>query len=409
MKIKSVAIFWAILLIGAYANTAQAQIRSSVYSMFGVGEVLDNNLGMNRALGGTGIAFQSGNSINYLNPASYLNMPQNSFTMEMGLYGTFNRSETSSAFRTDRRVDFGYWSASINGAEWWALCLGYLPYSSIKYQIKSSSVVGGELTSYEKTFTGSGGLSRVYLGNSFSLFGGLTAGFNASFILGTITRTEGASSSSVITEYELKSIRNVHTFHLDYGLQYTINHGDWSYTVGTVYGAGKELSTTDSLVLTSEGATTFLDVSNQPGLGIPQNVGIGIAATGDGIRAGLDYRWADWSRVHVSEAVFNAKNSHRLSLGVEYTVRQRDHWMNGISLRTGTYYNNSYMEIQDTRINSMGATLGVGIPFSAVTLNMSLEYGREGTVAKGLIRSNYLVFYLNVSLREFWNVLPTLD
>ncbi|MBF8297132.1 MAG: hypothetical protein HW389_3677 [Bacteroidetes bacterium] len=409
MNIKGVAILLAVLLAGAIANTAQAQVRSSIYSMFGVGDVLDNNLGMNRALGGTGIAFQSGRSVNYLNPASYLGMPQNCLTMEMGLYGTFNRSETSDAFRTDRRVDFGYWAASTNCAEWWALCVGYLPYSSIKYKIKSSSVVGGELTSFEKTFTGTGGLSRAYLGNSFAFSGGLTGGFNASYILGTITRTEGASSSSVITEYELKSKRNVHAFYLDYGLQYTISHGDWSYVVGAVYGAGKQLATTDSLMLTSDGATTFLDASNQLGLGIPQNVGIGVSVKRDDIRAGFDYRWANWSKVHISESVFNAKDSHRFSLGVEYTIRQQEGWLNGVSVRAGSYFNNSYMEIQNTRINSMGATLGVGIPFSVISLNMSLEYGQEGTLTKGLVSSRYLVFYLNVSLREFWNFLLETD
>jgi hypothetical protein len=107
--------------------------------------------------------------------------------------------------------------------------------------------------------------------------------------------------------------------------------------------------------------------------------------------------------------VFNAKNSHRISLGVEYTIRQLEGWLNGVSVRAGSYFNNSYMEIQNTRINSMGATLGVGIPFSAISLNMSLEYGQEGTLTKGLIKSRYLVFYMNVSLREFWNVLPASD
>jgi len=107
--------------------------------------------------------------------------------------------------------------------------------------------------------------------------------------------------------------------------------------------------------------------------------------------------------------VFNTKDSHRFSLGVEYTLRQREGWMNGLSFRAGTYFNNSYMEIQSTRINSVGATLGMGIPIGVSSLNASLEYGQEGTLTKGLIRSRYWVFYLNFTLREFWIVLTEPD
>ena len=67
--------------------------KNSVYSMFGVGQIIDNSFGINKSLGGTGIAFQSGSSVNYLNPASYLGIPPNSFILEIGVYGIYNKSE----------------------------------------------------------------------------------------------------------------------------------------------------------------------------------------------------------------------------------------------------------------------------------------------------------------------------
>ena len=42
----------------------QAQVKKSTYSMFGVGQLADNNYGVNKSLGGTGIAFKSGNAMN---------------------------------------------------------------------------------------------------------------------------------------------------------------------------------------------------------------------------------------------------------------------------------------------------------------------------------------------------------
>ena len=45
--------------------------------------------------------------------------------------------------------------------------------------MNSNDEIEGEFTSFEKNFKGTGGLSRVYLGNSFKIYKGLAVGFNA--------------------------------------------------------------------------------------------------------------------------------------------------------------------------------------------------------------------------------------
>lgn len=55
-----------LLICLAISTEMFGQTPKSVYSMFGLGQMIDKNYGVNRALGGTGIAFQSGNTINIL-------------------------------------------------------------------------------------------------------------------------------------------------------------------------------------------------------------------------------------------------------------------------------------------------------------------------------------------------------
>lgn len=403
MHKKHIVLMIAALLTVTCVDTARTQVRNSVYSMFGVGELLDKSIGVNRSLGGTGIAFQSGTSINYLNPASYLGVPPNSFIMELGVYGTFNRSENVNVFQTDKRIDFGLWSASLYCTNWWALSLGVLPFSFVDYNVKSRELVGGELTSMEKTFLGYGGLSQAYLGNSFRVYRGLSAGFNVSYILGSISKTESATFSNGAFQYQLVNRREVTTFYLDYGLQYSMNYGGWVYTLGAVYGAGRRLGTTDSLLLSYDNATTPLEPGSQLAMGIPQKIGLGIAVKRNDFRAGFDYRWENWSKTTLSKSVFVTQNSNRFSIGVEYAPGRERDWSKAVSFRFGSYFSNSYMQVENTRINSMGVSLGAGIPFEVITLNMSIEYGQEGTLSKGLVRNTYWVYYLSMSLHEFWS------
>ena len=224
MKKKNIVVLITALCAFIFANSLKAQVKNSVYSMFGVGQISDNSYGINKSLGGTGIAFQSGRSINFLNPASYLGILPNSFNMELGAYGIYNRSNNENSSQADGDINFSYVSASLYLKNWWALSFGIVPFSSVDYEINSSDEIGGELTSYEKNFTGTGGLSRVYLGNSFKIYKGFALGFNASYIFGPITLTETVASSENFSGYELKNQRTAYSFYTCYGLKCNIKN-----------------------------------------------------------------------------------------------------------------------------------------------------------------------------------------
>ncbi len=199
-----IILFWLLII----TNRSLAQVKNSIYSMYGIGQVIENNYGINRAMGGTGIAFQSGNSINTLNPASYLGVSPNSFTIETGIYGIYNRASDGNITQTNGDINISYFLADLYINKWWAISFGILPVSSVDYQINSSDQVNGELTTYEKTYTGSGGISQGYIGQSFKLLKGLTLGINTAYYIGDLIQTETGGGDNSYTEYELENKKN---------------------------------------------------------------------------------------------------------------------------------------------------------------------------------------------------------
>lgn len=412
---KRIQCWISIIAITAFftSGSLKAQVKNSVYSMFGVGQIIDNSFGINKSLGGTGIAFQSGRSINYLNPASYLGILPDSYIMELGVYGIYNKSENEFTSQAVGYVNLNYFSASFYFTNWWASSFGIVPFSAVDYEVKSSGEIGGELTSYEIKYKGTGGLSRIYMGNSFKIYKGLAVGFNTSYIVGPITQTETASGSDNFIGYEIKNKRTAYGLYLDYGLQYSIGNNEpadqvqsWLYTVGLTFGAGTKLHTTDEFEITYDGKTSPLDNDKKTDIKIPRKFGLGISVRKDNnFRVGFDYEWKNWSNINFSDPSFDIKNSNRFSIGLEYSPHENreDGWLKRLFYRLGANYNNSYLEIDNTPINSMGINLGVGVPYDGMDLNFSIEYGMDGTLNKGLTKNSYWLFYFNISLREFWS------
>jgi hypothetical protein len=292
---------------------------------------------------------------------------------------------------------------SLYLADRWALSFGILPFSRVNYEIKSTGIIGSELTSYEKTYVGSGGLSRICVGNSLRVFDDLAVGFDISYIGGTVTETESASGNNSLADYALENKLTLRTAYLDYGLQYSVPDHDWQYTFGVVYGASIQTYVSNEAQLTSGDSTTSLQQSDNPILKIPQKFGIGIAARSSSFRAGVDYEWEDWSVLRFSNPLFSTKNSNRFSLGMEYSPARSDSRSMITSYRFGANYKYSYLDVSGWSINSWGVTLGTGIPFQTMNINASIEYGEEGTLANGLIKSKYWMFYVSFSLTQIWS------
>ena len=169
-----------------------SQITSSPYSIFGLGSVEGTSTGTSTALGGTGIAFLSDRSLNLQNPASLAGMDSLFTIFEIGFAGKYTQYSTSKTHQSLLDANFRYIAMGFRVSPIWSTSFGITPFSTIGYNIHTQDEFGGSDQKYNKTYSGEGGVNKVFLGNAFKLTRNLFIGVNAVYLFGTVTHTESA-------------------------------------------------------------------------------------------------------------------------------------------------------------------------------------------------------------------------
>ncbi|MBN2348124.1 MAG: hypothetical protein JXJ22_04765 [Bacteroidales bacterium] len=403
MKLK----YLIVLFLSAISYTLYSQITSSPYSIFGIGNIETGGFGANAAMGGTGIAFKSSGSLNNLNPASYGGIDSLSVFFELGIFGktTIYKTATESQNRFDANLK--YLAAGFRVTRWWAGSFGIIPFSSVGYSINTTNIYEGTIYSFERQYTGKGGINKFYIGNSLKPFKNFFMGFHASYLFGSIINNEIVDATENINAYKITQTQYLNNFYLDYGIQYQFNLGKLNYGIGLTYSNQRKLKT-DNIVEVAFGIDTIsIEPENFKTFFLPESYGIGISVEKENrFRVGLDYTFSRWSAMSFSNPLLEVKDNERISVGMEYTPRQRrnETGIKALYYRIGGFYNSSYLEIENQPIDSKAITFGLGIPLrqDLSMINLSFELGDLGTTQKGLIREFYGLLHVNITLRDLW-------
>jgi hypothetical protein len=392
-----VLLFMAVILLN---YNASAQITSSPYSVFGLGYLEGNSIGQSKAMGGTGIAFLSDRSINLLNPASYSGIDSLVSIFEMGIFGKYTIFKTKTEEQSLVNANFKYVVMGFRITPWMGTSFGFAPYSSVGYNINTVGTIEGTGQLFNKTFKGEGGVNQVYIGNSFKITKNLALGYNLAFLFGTITNTESADSYY----YSLQDVTHLSNLNLHYGLNYGFDIKNWNYKIGLTYSASKKLTAdNETTIVTSAGSETIKGRNNK--YSIPQTFGAGLAFAKQYFRAGIDFEMSQWQDITFSNPLLRTRNSNRYSFGMEFPSQGLYRGTNRMILyRFGAEYRESYMIIQNVPIDYTAISIGAGVPLRGFlsVINVSLELGQNGTVAKGLFRERFVTLHLDMSLRDFW-------
>jgi hypothetical protein len=388
--------------------SAEAPLKNSAYSMAGIGRPSDCGFGIARAMGGVGIAFPSGRSLNTTNPASITGIPRNVLLLELGASGINERSQKGSAVQTASDINFDYFAAGLYLRKGWALTFGLMPFSSTDYEIRTPEGIAGEQTLLEKKIRGTGGWNRVFLGQSFGGAPGIAAGFDLSCVFGPMTRTETVDSSGSFSGYMIRDERTAQAFDADFGVQLSARTGKWLHAIGATAGARRTVRTRGGITMTTGGETAALERDDDPVLGIPARLGIGVSTRKeDRFGAGFDVVWKQWSEFDWKSARFGIRDSRRCAAGAEVSAAGIGGLPDGVIFRAGAFTERTALTVKNTPIDARGIDFGVAIPFNPVdVLNLSVEYGAEGTLEKGLIRSTYWMLSMSLSMHQFIGVRP---
>lgn len=412
MKINQIIFSTTVLiLIGSQQITAQSEaLTSSPYSLYGLGVINQTSIGKFNSLGYSGIGIKSPYELNNLNPANYALVPQNSFLYDIGVTGEFNNYSNSSASEEKSNVNFSNLAFGFRVMENLGAGITMTPYSDVGYSILGvSSNIEGSTESFESNITGLGGLNDIKLNVGYSLIPKLRLGLSASFLFGNIEETESFIYSS--TTFESIEKTNYSGARLGFGLQYDIND---KITIGSTVQLPTSLNGNlkRSVNKTLSGIEISVEDENSDYVSdfkLPLELGFGMSIKPiDEITFSADYKKNFWTDTNQSENIGSYQDQNIYAFGLEYLQDPTSYkYGQRISYRLGYNYDNGYLAIGDNKVEGYNFTAGVGIPTSRGThsmINLSYSYGSKGLLQNVLIKENYHLITLNLSLEDLWFV-----
>ncbi|WP_029905019.1 outer membrane protein transport protein [Prevotella sp. 10(H)] len=415
-----------IALLACIAGSLGAQT-DSPYSRYGYGVLRDQSVGPSRAMGGIGYGLRNSQSANPLNPASYSRVDSLTFLFDIGV--NYNMGKLSDEVNSEKKHNGGldYITILVPIKKGLGLSFGIMPYSSVGYKFESTETNGSVM--YNKSFSGSGGLSQVYGGLGYSTpIKGLSIGANVSYLFGTINHKRqlpaisgsGTNTSLDNTELSVKAAK------FDIGLQYGFPIGKTkNLTLGAVYSPKINSSadyTNVHYIFTSSETEPTTTEHNGIDAGIPETYGLGFTINSNNkLVFGADATYQRWSKVKYSSYMNDGLSDAdrfddrwKYSAGAEYMIDPYDRsFFKKIKFRGGLNYSNSYLNAMDKNnkidgYNEYGATLGFGFPIRdnigqrVSYINLNFEYRKIKPKLKNMITEEYFGVSLNVNINELW-------
>lgn len=408
---KNTVLFIGFLVI-CFSLKAQSDF-SSPYSLYGLGQENSNYFGGLSALGNTGIAYTSPNSINKSNPASLSSIATNSFLYEIGFNSTFSNKKSNNLSQQNFDFSFSHLAMAFKIKDYWKTSFGIVPYSKVSYEIDVEQPIEGSTGSFITNITGSGGINEVFWGNGLNLTKNLSLGVEFQALFGSISKEQQiffGSKSVALTES-----KNYFGVGLNAGFQYTINN---LLKTKTTLGGTINLPTsltgnedTEGYKTLSESETVLLieeldqSVSN---FDLPLKMGFGISSKiNKNLLVNIDYSKSYWTNTYLSNSTYTYKNQSVYGLGMEFQSSENlNSFKENIKYRAGINYNSGYLNLSKQDIDSYSFSVGLGIPISKgispSVININYSYGKEGTLNKQLIQDNFHKLSVNLSLVGNW-------
>lgn len=389
----------------------------SPYSIFGLGELQNRGFGKIQSMGGAGIAFRPGNSLNNVNPASYTGLDSMRIITEFGIQGKLydleSKSETQSGFTGNLNyVAMGFrYNDRMGGS------FGFVPFSSVGYSIQFENDLEGTNENYTTKYVGSGGITQFYFSNAIKLGNHLSLGLTVSYLFGPLIQDEEILATDYVPSFKISRRDYLKSFYFDYGMQYTFKMKKTDFVLGAVFSNNQNLNS-NHIVELYEGTTSSLlqgTLYKTDYLIIPTVWGAGIGISRKNRYQFLfDYNHQQWSEVSYPNQFSAFENVNRFSLGISmkpWETRATNKFYKNWVYRAGLNYQTSYLSFSGTPIDEKSISFGVGVPVSRniSEVDFGVKLGTNGTTTNHLIRENYVMFQIGLSLNEFAFIRRTFD
>ncbi|NVO01380.1 MAG: hypothetical protein HXX09_01625 [Bacteroidetes bacterium] len=419
--------FTVVLLLIMFSGLVHSQtVISSPYSRYGLGKLQNSNQAYTMSMGGVGYGIRNSSIINFSNPASYNCADTLSFVFETGVYSNFSVMKTKELSQNRNYTSLSYLLFGFPVTKWWGVGLGVLPYSNVGYKISDEQTIAN-VGRTDFTYEGSGGLNKVFIGNSFKPFKNFSIGFNASYVFGALvkTRTVNFPDSVSFFNYKIKNNTNVGDFSFNYGLQYILplKKGN-SLNFGLVFsnsqkmGASKDelgirfLPQTGGGIIVKDTVAFTSDLSGD--IVIPTSIGGGIVfKRTEKLLIGADVNWQNWSKYTSFGESDSLKNSMDFAFGGQFIPNSTSSssYFKKMAYRLGVRYGQTYLQIKNSQLTEYAVSFGFTFPLrkTRTTVNLAFELGEMGTYENNLHKEQFGRVMLTFNIKERWFIKPKFD
>ncbi|MCX7954663.1 MAG: hypothetical protein N3A01_05685 [Bacteroidales bacterium] len=420
----------------------------SPYSVFGVGDLCLSSYAPGKSMGETSISGFSKRYVNSDNPCSSGFIDTLSFIADFSITTFYNNLKTQSLKYNNINTDFTYFAIGFPISRKIKTSIGLTPFSSAGYRIREEKFID---TIYsQNTYTGEGGLSKVFLNVSLLLLNlskqkglllhnhNIILGVQPFYLFGTLqdlTKVTFPYSSNMF--YLTIKNRNFYSdYNFRYGLSYiftkiyknnTNEEKKLKYGLAFVFENNKNIKYDNSYLflkqITVSGvlfSDTIQNITNENRkIKYPSLFGLGVFLNfNENIVINLDCKTQLWSRTLIHK--IKLRDTKFIGAGIEYTPQPEKYfyYWKSVNYRAGVFYNQTYYFINNTPINEYGITFGIGLPLiraekAEATMirrklptmfNFSLNISQRGTTENNLIKETFIMFVINLNIYDIWFV-----
>ncbi len=404
-----------IILFAALSLPLLGQVNSP-YSRYGIGELEYSYSARRAGMGGLGVAMDDNAFISMLNPAAWHSI--NLTRVEFASYfnGNFVKDQNQKSFYSGGYFSGFSFAFPISKQYGIAFAMGLAPLSKVAYETKVQ-VINPTTQTEEYTFdySGDGGLSKVYLGTSYTLPFDMSLGATLDYNFGTLAYhsklnfpNSTTANSSFTSEYRIKGLGGTFGLisqNLNENLFKSDKIQDFRLGVAVSFISKMNADTSFTKIGAYVNDTLSQGITSMK---IPPRFTFGASAKLNArTQLYADYLFQNWADYAISgNANTNLQNVSKISLGIEYKNSVQAYTLSDLIIwRGGFSYGNSPYKINGTGINELSVSAGVSLPFSRENyLDLSLQYISRGSTDPGLLKENILKLGASLSLGELWFV-----
>ncbi|PCE62651.1 hypothetical protein B7P33_18635 [Sediminicola luteus] len=402
--------FWLLILGGFLLQNGWAQsghLTNSPYSLYGLGLSNDLNTGITNSMGHTGIAMPAKGQINGLNPAALAGMEANRFLYDMGV--KWQQGSLVEGNDSEPRLAFNFSSIAFampigRGG---GLAFSILPYTNVGYVMRGvQTQIIGSTDYFESTITGNGGLNDFNISFGQTVTRRLSLGVSAKVLFGKIEENETDIIYAGSTVLNLNEKNYYNGLGLGLGLQYQLTD---KLRIGSSFDLSTQLNGSQTYTVVVNSEEPIADENELDAFELPMEWGFGLSYQWNPrLLINADYKMDFWGRTGQKDGVGTYVDRTFLGLGVQYgKTDEQFKFKNRIKYRFGINYDTGNLSVLDDRVPKFAMNIGVGLPFSQNSnsmINIGYSYGQQGVVNNGLIKENYHLITLNLSLEGVWFV-----